>query len=126
MKITEMKIMAQVKCEELEMLVDVKSGNKNPDYYKTLKELKLWCIIQALLNASYDREDEMYLNETIETYFKELAQGIKRGTVIEVHEGDNALELLDKYKDVKDVWNKLKKACDDAGLKIVGSNVVKA
>ena len=120
----EMAMKAQNKVKELEMLVDVKSGNKNPDYYKTLKEMKLWSIIQALLAMPGD--DDVTFNDTIMEYFKECSAGIKRGTVIEVHEGDNALELLDKYKDVKDIWNKLKKACDDTGLKIVGSNVVKA
>lgn len=120
----EMAMRTQNKVKELEMLVSVKSGNKNPDYYKTLKEMKLWRIIQALLAMPGD--DDVTFNDTIMEYFEECSAGIKRGTVIEVHEGDNALELLDKYKDVKDIWNKLKKACDDAGLKIVGSDIVKA
>ena len=33
------------KVNELDALVEKKSGNKNPDYYKTLKEKKLWNII---------------------------------------------------------------------------------
>lgn len=121
---TEMAIMAQTKAIELEQLVEVKSGNKNPDYYKTLKEMKLWSIIGALLAIPGD--DDIPLSDTIMKYFEECSAGIKRGVTVEVHEGDNALELLDRYKDVKDIWNKIKKACDDAGLKIVGSNVVKA
>ena len=119
-----MAIMAQTKAIELEQLVEAKSGNKNPDYYKTLKEMKLWCIIQALLAMPGD--DDVTFSDTIMKYFEECSAGIKRGVTVEVHEGDNALELLDRYKDVKDIWNKIKKACDDAGLKIVGSNVVKA
>ena len=124
MKKNEMLDMAIGKVEELDNLVKAKSGNKNPDYYKTLKEMKLWCIIQALLAIPGD--DDVTLNDTIMKYFEECSAGIKRGVTVEVHEGDNALELLDRYKDVKDIWNKIKKACDDAGLKIVGSNVVKA
>ena len=124
MKRNEMAMKAQNKVKELEMLVDIKSENKNPDYYKALKEMKLWRIIQTLLTMLDG--DDVTFNDTIMEYFEECSAGIKRGTVIEVHEGDNALELLDKYKDVKDVWNKLKKACDDAGLKIVGSDIVKA
>ena len=124
MKRNELSVMAQNKVVELEALVDVKSGNKNPDYYKTLKEMKLWRIIQALLAIPGD--DDVTLNDTIMKYFEECSAGIKHGVTVEVHEGDNALELLDRYKDVKDIWNKIKKACDDAGLKIVGSNVVKA
>ena len=125
MKRNEMAMKVQNKVKELEMLVDAKSGNKNPDYYKTLKEMKLWRIIQALL-AMLDGGDDVTFNDTIMEYFEECSAGIKRGVTVEVHEGDNALELLDKYKDVKDIWNKIKKACNDAGLKIVGSNVVKA
>lgn len=124
MKRIEMAMVAQNKATELEYLVEAKSGNKNPDYYKTLKEMKLWCIIQSLLSMPGD--EDVTFNDTIMKYFEECSAGIKRGTVIEVHEGDNALELLDKYKDVKDVWNKLKKACEDAGLKIEGSTIVKA
>lgn len=124
MKRNEMAIMAQTKAVELEQLVEAKSGNKNPDYYKTLKEMKLWCIIQALLAMPGD--DDVTFSDTIMKYFEECSAGIKRGVTVEVHEGDNALELLDRYKDVKDIWNKIKRACDDAGFKIVGSNVVKA
>ena len=124
MKKNEMLDMAIGKVEELDNLVKAKSGNKNPDYYKTLKEMKLWCIIQSLLSMPGD--EDVTLSDTIMKYFEECSAGIKRGVTVEVHEGDNALELLDRYKDVKDIWNKIKKACDDAGLKIVGSNVVKA
>lgn len=46
--------------------------------------------------------------------------------VIEVKEGDNALELLQKYGDVKDAWNKIKKACEDKGLTIKGQDIVRA
>lgn len=123
MKQIEMAEMAQNKCIELKQVVAAKSGNKNPDYYKTLKEFKLWKIIAGLIN---DMEvGEIRINNTLQSYFVELSQGIKRGTVIEVHEGDNVLELLDKYKDVKDVWNKLRKACDEAGLKIAGLDIVR-
>lgn len=121
---TEMANMAQTKAVELEQLVEAKSGNKNPDYYKTLKEMKLWYIIQAL--SAMPGDDDVTFSDTIMKYFEECSAGIKRGVTVEVHEGDNALELLDRYKDVKDIWNKIKKACDDAGLKIVGSNIVKA
>ena len=71
-------------------------------------------------------ESEVHITEEVQNYFSLLTMDGPNKIVIEVHEGDNALELLDKYKDVKDIWNKLKKACDNAGLKIVGSSVVKA
>ena len=124
MKKNEMLDMAIGKVEELDNLVKAKSGNKNPDYYKTLKEMKLWCIIQSLLSMPGD--EDVTLNDTIMKYFEECSAGIKRAVVIEVHEGDDTLQLLEKYDGVKDVYKKIKKACEDAGLKIEGSTIVKA
>ena len=124
MKKNEMLDMASGKVEELGNLVKAKSGNKNPDYYKTLKEHKLWCIIQELLEDM--GEGEVHISPLTETYFKECAAGIKRAVVIEVHEGDNVMELLEKYDGVKDIYKKLKKACEDAGLMIDGPTIVKA
>lgn len=124
MKKNEMLNMAISKVEELGHLVESKSGNKNPDYYKTLKEMKLWCIIQSLLSMPGD--EDVTFNDTIMKYFEECSAGIKRAVVIEVHEGDDTLQLLEKYDGVKDVYKKIKKACEDAGLKIEGSTIVKA
>lgn len=120
----EMAMIAQNKVSELDCLVASKSGNKNPDYYKTLKELKLWCIIQSLLSMPGD--EDVTLSDTIMKYFEECSAGIKRAVVIEVHEGDDTLQLLEKYDGVKDVYKKIKKSCEDAGLKIEGSTIVKA
>ena len=124
MKKNEMLGMANGKVEELGHLVESKSGNKNPDYYKTLKEYKLWCIIQGLLENM--GEEDVHISYLTETYFKECAAGIKRAVVIEVHEGDNVMDLLEKYDGVKDIYKKLKKACEDAGLRIDGPTIVKA
>lgn len=123
MKAVEMRTMAENKVAELEQVLVTKAGNKNPDYYKTQKEYRLWMIIYGLLNDM--GEGEIHINEDVQKYFTELSQGIKRPVVVEVHEGDNVLELLDKYNGVKDVYNKIKKACADAGLKIEGSSIVK-
>lgn len=123
MKAVEMRTMTENKVAELEQVLVTKAGNKNPDYYKTQKEYRLWMIIYGLLNDM--GEGEIHINEDVQKYFTELSQGIKRPIVVEVHEGDNVLELLDKYNGVKDVYNKIKKACADAGLKIEGSSIVK-
>lgn len=124
MKKNEMAMIAQNKVSELECLVESKSGNKNPDYYKTLKEMKLWCIIHSLLSMPGD--EDVTFNDTIMKYFEECSAGIKRAVVIEVHEGDNVMALLEKYDGVKDVYKKIKKACEDAGLMIDGPTIVKA
>ena len=124
MKAAEMLTLVQNKVDVCGKAVLAKSGNKNPDYYKTQKEFRMWKIVQGLLEDM--GEGEVHLTEEVQGYFSLLTMGDSNRVVIEVHEGDNALELLDKYKDVKDVWNKIKKVCDAAGLKIVGSSVVKA
>lgn len=124
MKRIEMAMIAQNKAVELEYSVASKSGNKNPDYYKTLKEMKLWWIIQSLLSMPGD--EDVTFNDTIMKYFEECSAGIKRAVVIEVHEGDDVMELLEKYDGVKDIYKKLKKACEDAGLMIDGPTIVKA
>ena len=64
-----------------------------------------------------DKEDEEWVSQLF---------NVKTRTIVKVHEGDNVLDLLDKYKDVKDVYNKIKKACEDSGLVMVGSDVIKA
>lgn len=109
------------KMAELAQLVEKKSGNKNPDYYKTLKEYRMLRVIVGLIdnNIGIDQDTLAWL----ENYSKGSATGNK--IVIAVHEGDNVLELLDKYNDVKDIYNRIKKAVDEAGLKIVGSSIVK-
>lgn len=124
MKAAEMLTLVQNKVDVCGKAVLAKSGNKNPDYYKTQKEFRMWKIVQGLLEDM--GEGEVHLTEEVQGYFSLLTMGDSNRVVIEVHEGDNVLELLDKYKDVKDVWNKIKKVCDTAGLKIVGSSVVKA
>lgn len=124
MKAAEMLTLVQNKADVCGKAVLAKAGNKNPDYYKTQKEFRMWKIIQSLLEDI--GEGEVHITEEVQNYFSLLTMDGPNKIVIEVHEGDNALELLDKYKDVKDIWNKLKKACDNAGLKIVGSSVVKA
>lgn len=109
------------KVTELAQLVEKKAGNKNPDYYKTLKEYRMLKVIVGLIdnNIGIDQDTQSWLEE----YSKSSATGNK--IVIEVKEGDNVLELLDKYDGVRDVYNRIKKAVEEAGLKIEGSSIVK-
>ena len=94
----------------------------NPDYYKSLKEIKYCAFIKQLMMYKYadegniGQEDEEWVNQLFTT---------KTRTTVEVHEGDNVLDLLDKYKDVKNVYNKIKKACEDNGLVMIGADVVR-
>lgn len=38
---------------------------------------------------------------------------------LEVNAGDKLIDLLQKYEDVKDAYTKIKKTCEEKGLKIV-------
>lgn len=107
------------KVAELAQLVAGKAGKKNPDYYKTLKEYRMAKAIYGLLGAGIDKDTQDWLEE-----YSTGVTGVNKIAIV-VHEGDNVLELLDKYNNVKDVYNKIKKAAEEAGLKIVGSTIVK-
>jgi len=106
---------------ELAQLVEKKAGNKNPDYYKTLKEYRMLRVIVGLIdnNIGIDQDTQTWLEE----YSKGSATGNK--IVIEVKEGDDVLELMEKYKDVKDVYNRIKKAAAEVGLHLDGGVIVK-
>ena len=104
------------KVNELEDRVEKKSGNKNPDYYKTLNEFKLWCAIKLLAT-----EPE---SEATEEYITKLAQPMAQKTVIEVNEGDNFLDLTKKY--INKPGSAILKAIEAAGFKLDGMTVVKA
>lgn len=104
------------KVNELNALVEKKSGNKNPDYYKTLKESRLWVAIQMLITNPE--------GPATEDYIALLAQPAVQKTVIEVKEGDDFLELSKKYIDKP--GSAILKAIETAGLKLEGVKVVKA
>lgn len=46
-----------------------------------------------------------------------LTRERKAKYTIEVHEGDNIMQLMQKYENVKDVYHKLMKAAEEKGLK---------
>lgn len=104
------------KVNELNALVEKKSGNKNPDYYKTLKESKLWTAIQMLV--TYPEK------AATEDYIIALAQPMTQKTVIEIQEGDNFLELTKKY--INKPGAAIIKAIEEQGFKLDGMTVVKA
>lgn len=77
---------------------------------------------------------ETYCEDTEDIDFpllSELQQMIdckkgRSGVKLEVHEGDTLMELLNKYSSVKDVYSKIKTACDQQGLKIVLDHIERA
>lgn len=99
------------KVAELKALTEKKSGNKNPDYYKTQKEYHLWSLLCGALYGDFD-----------EALFNKLLEGGNKKTY-ELHAGDNAFEIMKKY-DLK--LEQLEKAMTANGLKLQGFTIVKA
>lgn len=82
-------------------------------------------VIQSLIET-YVLEDDVDFE-----MLPELQQMIdckkgRSGVRMEIHEGDTLMELLEKYGSVKDVYNKIKTACDAQGLKIVLDHIERA
>ena len=101
------------------------SNTKKTQNYQITHELKLLTAVMSCLNyMSLNGMEE--IPEDLEKDVRAIIPQEVKKTIIEVHEGDNVIQLLDKYSSVKDIYKKLTKACDDAGLKIVGQDIVKA
>ena len=97
------------KLASLKAVVEKKSGNKNPDYYKSLKEYRLLSYIYGLQEVGISAE----LEEWFQDYISNDAGG---KPLVHVQKGDTLMGLIAKYPDTKDIVNKIKKACDKAGL----------
>ena len=99
------------KVAELKALTEKKSGNKNPDYYKTQKEYHLWSLLCGALYGDFD-----------EALFNKLLEGGNKKTY-ELHVGDNVFEVMQKYN-LK--YDQLQKALITNGLKLEDQLIVKA
>lgn len=89
------------------------------------RKAKLLGVIRELIDEYCPEEFTLQVQTAANL---EQALNPKKGkkVVFEVKEGDNVIELLDKYNDVKDVYHKLQDAWTAAGLKMVGQVLVKA
>lgn len=96
---------------------------RNPDYYKSLKEMRAAQFIKRLLKYNFG-EDDTLSDEDAQAVTQLFAS--KTTIAIEVHAGDSILDILDRYKEVKDIYGKIKKACEEKGLTIKGSEIVRA
>lgn len=100
-------------------------NTKKTQNYQITHELKLLTAVRSCLDYMSVKGMEEIPEDLEKDVRAIIPQEVKK-TIIEVHEGDNIIQLLDKYNNVKDIYKKLTKACDDAGLKIVGQDIVKA
>ena len=102
-------------------LVEKKSSNKNPDYYKTLKEYKMWKVIYNLVSLN-DITGEITLDKEVEQMFNELIEGGNK-TFISLEEGDDVIEYMAAHPTVK--YENIKKHLEKKGLTLKGSKVSK-
>lgn len=90
---------------------------------KQKRQIRALEIMGALIDEFCPEEFEFSME-------KELYQTIERkkgksGVRIELHDGQTLIELLNTYAQVKDVYNKIKKACEEQGFKIVLDHIEK-
>lgn len=113
---------ANARIDELNVKLEGFGTKRNPDYYKNQRERDLYEIIDMLLQ--HINEEQIDVPTSMVEHFERLTTTVRQ--VIIVNEGDDVMVLLDKYKDVKDVYHKIQKACEAKGLKMVGASIVKA
>lgn len=122
MKSSIMREMVALKVSELENKID--SIKNNPELSKNTKQVQgsaqtrkmhLFIIMESILNYA---SDEIILTEDEGEWFDSLVSlDTERNTcLIKVKKGDSLMGLIAANPEVKDIVNKVKKACDKAGL----------
>lgn len=130
MKTVEMIKAVEAKISEMEFNLDqllnsdVSENTKRTQKFQRTKDIHAMIVLNAVLHQA---SDEIGLGEEAQKWFTSmvtLTSERKAKYVIEVHEGDKVMELMEKYKEVKDVYHKMMKAADEAGLKADFANGV--
>ena len=124
MKTMEMVKLVDAKRKEMEALLDellksdVSENTKRTQKFQRTKAIHDMVIISTILEQT--KSDEITFSSEAQKWFDSmvtLTSERKAKFTVEVHEGDNVMELMEKYKDVKDVYHKMMRAAEEAGLK---------
>lgn len=124
MKTMEMIKMVELKMAEMESLLDellksdVSENTKRTQKFQRTKAIHEMAVLNTILHQCVG--DEVGFTEEEQKWFDSmvtLTSTRKAKFTVEVHEGDKVMELMEKYQDVKDVYHKLMKAAEEAGLK---------
>lgn len=101
---------------------DVSENTKKTQKYQRTKEMEKLQVIKELLEVYETRTLDEEI--TLDSYFDKIIASMvtltserKAANEIIVHEGDLVMDLLTKYENKKDIYKKLMKAADEAGLK---------
>lgn len=113
--------------ESLETLLnsDVSENTKRTQKFQRTKAIHDMLVLNTVLHQC--DKDEIVLNEEEQKWFTSmvaLTSERKAAYTVEVHEGDRVMDLMKKYENVKDVYHKLMKAAEEAGLKADFANGV--
>lgn len=110
-KISELKsAIASVKTSD-----KLTKNTRGTQLYKLGRERRILHLVDALLSQI---QDVKLSDADMDTFVLITTLATERAarSTIEVHEGDNILGLLQKYQDVKNIQEKLNKACEKEGL----------
>lgn len=118
------KEQVSVKVEEMESLLkellasDVSENTKRTQKFQRTSQIRQLKVFLAILNQYQDAdialsEEESKWYESMVTLTSER----KAKYTIEVHEGDRVMDLMQKYDSVKDVYKKMMRSAEEAGLK---------
>lgn len=131
MKTVEMIKAVETKVQEmqesLETLLnsDVSENTKRTQKFQRTKAIHDMLILSTVLHQCVG--DEVGFTEEEQKWFDSmvtLTSERKAKFTVEVHEGDKVMDLMKKYENVKDVYHKLMKAAEEAGLKADFANGV--
>lgn len=109
--------MIKERWQQLKAEVEERSKHKNPMYYKALENYR-WCsIVMELMEGDWPMDNEV---EAV-CGVKVTRQQTVSDLVLDIKEGDNVMEILNKYRDtVPDIHDRLQAAVKQAGLVVEG------
>ena len=131
MKTVEMIKAVEMKMSEMESLLDellksdVSENTKRTQKFQRTKAIHEMGVLNTILHQCVG--DEVGFTEEEQKWFDSmvtLTSERKAKFTVEVHEGDRVMDLMKKYENVKDVYHKLMKAAEEAGLKADFANGV--
>lgn len=112
----------ETRLQQLEAIVNAAEGisdRKSPERKaaaRAARRIKLIKLLEHIDPATLD-DDEW---ETLQSYSVEYSPATK----IDIQIGDDLIELLETYKDVKDLYKKILKWCDNNDAQISGTTIV--
>lgn len=124
MKTVAMIKAVEMKMAEMESLLDellksdVSENTKRTQKFQRTKAIHDMGVLNTILHqcvgdeVGFTAEEQKWFDSMVT-----LTSERKAKYVIEVHEGDKVMELMEKHKEVKDVYHKMMKAAEEAGLK---------